>query len=186
LQEENRKRGALGEQLVVAFERRHLRLVGRPDLADQVRWAANDDGDGLGYDVLSFSQDGHELHIEVKATAFGPQTPFYLSSAELEFAGSHSESFALYRVYDVLASPRFYVLEGDITDAVDLVPVTYRAQTKSGAVKRSASKHPYLAGPAAEDTDTTPSSEPSPVVRGGGSHPTSVGTCSYDRGSRSA
>lgn len=117
LQEENRRRGALGEQLVVAFEQRHLRESGHPDLADRVRWVARDDGDCLGYDVLSFDVAGGERHIEVKTTALGAQTSFYISSAELEFARSHPMSFALYRVYDVLDSPRFYVLEGDVSQA---------------------------------------------------------------------
>ena len=66
-------------------------------------------------------------HIEVKATAFGPETPFYLSSAELDFARRHHESYVFYRVYDVLVAPRFYVLEGDIATMIDMTPVTYRA-----------------------------------------------------------
>ena len=136
LQEENRRRGRLGEQLVVAFERRQLREGGHSALADRVRWVARDDGDGLGYDVLSFNASGRERHIEVKATAFGALTPFYISSAELEFAHRHPRSFALYRVYDVLDNPRFYVLEGDIALAVELVPTTYRAQLKDSHRQR--------------------------------------------------
>jgi hypothetical protein len=128
LQEENSRRGALGEQLVVAFEQRQLRECGHPDLARRVRWVTWEDGDGLGYDVLSFDVAGGERHIEVKTTALGAQTPFYISSAELEFARSHPMSFALYRVYDVLDKPRFYVLEGDISQAVELVPTVFRAQ----------------------------------------------------------
>jgi|SRR5450755_642338 Domain of unknown function (DUF3883) len=140
LQEENQRRGALGEQLVVIFERQRLTQSGHPDLADQVRWAARDDGDGLGYDVLSFSEDGRERHIEVKSTALGAQTPFYISSAELEFARCHPLSFALYRVYDVLGTPRFYVLEGDIATAVDLVPTAYRAQVKDSSEQQDRGK----------------------------------------------
>jgi len=131
LQEENRRRGGLGEQLVLAFEQRRLRECGQPALADRVRWAARDDGDGLGYDILSFDLAGGEQHIEVKTTAFGAQTPFYISSAELEFARGHPRSFMLYRVYDVLDEPRFYVLKGDISKAVDLVPTVFRAQLAS-------------------------------------------------------
>jgi hypothetical protein len=92
---------------------------------------ARDDGDGLGYDVLSFDIAGGERHIEVKTTALGAETPFYISSAELDFACSHPRSFALYRVYDVLNDPRFYVLEGDISQAVELVPTVFRAQVTS-------------------------------------------------------
>jgi Domain of unknown function (DUF3883) len=130
LQEENSRRGRLGEQLVVAFEQRQLREAGHPDLADRVRWVARDDGDGLGYDVLSFGTAGHERHIEVKTTALGAQTPFYISSAELEFARCHPRTFALYRLYDVLDRPRFYVLEGDVATRVALTPITYRAELK--------------------------------------------------------
>jgi hypothetical protein len=140
LQEENERRGALGEELVVAFERQRLRRSGRDDLADRVRWAARDDGDGLGYDVLSFSLDGRQRHIEVKTTALGAPTPFYISSAELEFARSHPASFSLYRVYDVLSSPRVYILEGDITTAIDLVPTAYRASVRGGVGQSSDSQ----------------------------------------------
>lgn len=130
LQEENRKLGSLGEQLVVEFEVEQLRNSDRADLADRVQWVAKDRGDGLGYDVLSFDAAGNERHIEIKTTALGAQTPFYISSAELEFARCHPGSFALYRVYDVRHSPAFYVLEGDMAPVLDLAPTVYRAQLK--------------------------------------------------------
>jgi hypothetical protein len=128
LQEENTKRGATGEQLVVDYERIWLREQGRSDLADRVRWTARQDGDGLGYDVLTYSVDGQERYLEVKTTALGAVTPFYLSSAELEFARCHLQAYALYRVYDVLArQPRFFALQGDEILQLELTPVTYRA-----------------------------------------------------------
>ena len=146
LQEENSRRGRLGEQLVVAFEQRQLREAGHPDLADRVRWVARDDGDGLGYDVLSFTADGGERHIEVKTTALAAQTPFYISSAELEFARRHPRSFALYRVYDVLDRPCFYVLEGDIAASVTLTPVTYRAELNDTPVTSPPTQLPGVPG----------------------------------------
>jgi hypothetical protein len=97
LQEESRRVGKLGEKLVVEYEQARLRREGRADLADVVRWVADADGDGLGYDVLSFEASGEVLHIEVKATALAAQTPFYLPSAELDFARRHAGSYALYR-----------------------------------------------------------------------------------------
>jgi len=128
LQDENTRRGATGERLVVDYERTWLREHDRGDLADLVRWTARDDGDGLGYDVLSYGLDGHERYIEVKTTAQGALTPFYLSSPELQFAHSHPHSYALYRVYAVDARPpRFFVLQGDDISQLDLTPVTYRA-----------------------------------------------------------
>jgi hypothetical protein len=74
-----------------------------------------------------------ERYIEVKATAFEAQAPFYVSSAELEFARRHPTSFALYRVYDILKNPRFYVLKGNITSKVDLVPTVYQARPSTTA-----------------------------------------------------
>ena len=128
LQDENTRRGATGERLVVDYEQTWLREQDRGDLADRVRWTARDDGDGLGYDVLSYSLHGHERYIEVKTTALGALTPFYLSSSELQFARSHPHSYALYRVYAVDARPpRFFVLQGDGITQLELTPVTYRA-----------------------------------------------------------
>lgn len=127
LQEESRRRGDYGEQLVVSYEQTSLRHSGHPELAERVRWVAREDGDGLGYDVLSYNVEGHVRHIEVKATAYGRETPFYISFAELEFARHHLDSYALYRVFDVLGSPEFYVLEGNVADMLTLMPVTYRA-----------------------------------------------------------
>jgi hypothetical protein len=127
LQEESRRRGELGERLVVDYERHQLRQHERPDLADRVRWVARDDGDGLGYDVLSYRPNGSERHIEVKTTAFGAETPFYISSAELDFARRHVSSYALYRVFAVLDQPQFFVVEGDLTAHIETTPATYRA-----------------------------------------------------------
>jgi uncharacterized protein DUF3883 len=112
LQEENRRRGAQGEILVVDYERTWLRQHRRPDLASRVQWMSRDSGDGIGYDVLSFGPDGQERYIEVKMTAFGAEAPFYITSAELDFAQDHLDRYALYRVYGVLKKPQFFSLEG--------------------------------------------------------------------------
>lgn len=127
LQEESRRRGALGEELVLAYEQERLRQADCPHLAGKVRWAAREDGDGLGYAILSCDADGSIRHIEVKATAYGPETPFYLSSAELDFARRHQDSYMLYRVFDVLGSPEFYVIGGNVEDKLELTAVTFRA-----------------------------------------------------------
>lgn len=133
LHEENRRRGKLGEELVIGYERDWLRQHGRPDLADAIRWTAREDGDGLGYYVFSFDLNGRERYIEVKATAHGEGTPFYLSSAELDFAQRHADRYALYRVYDIDGERRFFALEGDITALLGLTPVTYSARITATA-----------------------------------------------------
>jgi hypothetical protein len=151
LQEENQRRGRQGENLVIDYERTWLRQHDRPDLASRVRWTARDDGDGLGHDVLSFDLGGQERYIEVKTTKLGIETPFYITSAELDFAQRNVEHYALYRVYDALGEPRFFALEGDITEAVTLTPVSYRAQISARA---SASSPPRgaIAEPAHDRT----------------------------------
>jgi hypothetical protein len=133
LNEENRQRGAQGEELVADYECSWLRQHGHPDLADRVRWTAREDGDGLGYDVLSYGLDGHERYIEVKTTRLGAETPFYITSAELDFARRHRGQYALYRVYDVLREPRFFALEGDIGEVLELTATTYSAQIATAA-----------------------------------------------------
>jgi hypothetical protein len=52
----NRELGKAGERFVVAFERDRLRRAGREDLANDVRWVSDLDGDGFGYDVKSFER----------------------------------------------------------------------------------------------------------------------------------
>ena len=54
----NRSLGKAGEAFVVDLERHQLTEADRPDLARKVRWVAAEDGDGAGYDVLSFDLAG--------------------------------------------------------------------------------------------------------------------------------
>ncbi|MDO9249232.1 MAG: DUF3883 domain-containing protein [Phenylobacterium sp.] len=78
----NRALGLAGEELVVGAERRKLQSLDRPDLARKVRWVSQEDGDGAGYDILSFDPAGGERLIEVKTTTGTRTTPFYLSRNE--------------------------------------------------------------------------------------------------------
>ncbi|MFN7265007.1 MAG: DUF3883 domain-containing protein, partial [Phenylobacterium sp.] len=64
----NRELGRAGEAMVLDFERHLLRRSGRRDLADQVRWTSEEDGDGAGYDISSFTPEGRPRLVEVKTT----------------------------------------------------------------------------------------------------------------------
>lgn len=68
----NKQLGSLGEQLVVEYEKAALILKGRPDLAARVCCISAIQGDGAGYDVLSFEVDGNEKFIEAKTTTNMP------------------------------------------------------------------------------------------------------------------
>jgi len=84
--EQNRALGRAGEERVLAHERTHLVTVGRLDLAERVRWVSEEDGDGAGYDIASFSSEGRNRLIEVKTTNGWERTPFHISRNELAVA----------------------------------------------------------------------------------------------------
>jgi hypothetical protein len=58
--------------MIFKFEQQRLRQVDRPDLARKVRWISQEEGDGAGYDILSFDQKGRERFLEVKTTVRFP------------------------------------------------------------------------------------------------------------------
>jgi hypothetical protein len=123
----NRALGKAGEALIIDFERRRLAEVERRDLVGKVRWVSQEDGDGAGYDILSFDHSGRERLIEVKTTCGTRTTPFFLTSNERSFAEERPEAFRLYRVYEFDQAPRFFKLRPPLQQAVVLEPITYRA-----------------------------------------------------------
>jgi hypothetical protein len=95
------KTGREGEELVFDIEKDYLVSIGKNDLADKVRHVSFEDGDGSGYDILSFFPDGREKYIEVKSTTKSLNKPFYISSNEIGFLKEHpNDSF----VYIILVS----------------------------------------------------------------------------------
>ena len=46
-------------------------MLGRPDLAEKVIHVSQIEGDGAGYDIKSFHEDGTVKYIEVKTTRGG-------------------------------------------------------------------------------------------------------------------
>ena len=125
---QNRSLGAAGEEFVIAYERNRLLALGSPKLGDKVEQVSRTRGDGLGYDVLSFEPDGRERFIEVKTTAFGKETPFFISRNEADFSAEFTEQFHLYRLFDFRKQPKMFDLSGRIHDKVRLDPVSYLAR----------------------------------------------------------
>jgi hypothetical protein len=124
----NRKLGLHGELFVLEYEKARLSRVGRNDLAEKVEWVSQEIGDGLGYDILSFEEDGAKLHIEVKTTNGGKATAFYISANEFEVWSDKVESYRLYRVFRFAKGPKLFVISGEPTTALKLEPTTYRAR----------------------------------------------------------
>lgn len=124
----NRSLGAAGELLVVEYERYRLRRAGLTGLAERIEHVSQTRGDGLGYDVRSFDSTGEERFIEVKTTAFGRETPFYVSRNERQLAEVAPRQFQLYRLFDFRKAPRLFVLPGAIETHCRLDPVSYLAR----------------------------------------------------------
>jgi hypothetical protein len=119
--------GIAGEEFVVRFEHWRLTQLGQPKLADRVEHVSQTQGDGLGYDVLSFDADGKERFIEVKTTAFSKETPFFVTRNELDFSKDASDHFVLCRLFEFRQKPRLFALKGALDQHCSLDPVTYRA-----------------------------------------------------------
>ncbi len=91
--------GDAGEIFILDYERKQLTKKDRDDLADKVQHVSKELGDGLGYDILSFDENGNEKYIEVKTTTQGIKTLFYMSDNEYNKAIS-TKNYFIYRVYD--------------------------------------------------------------------------------------
>lgn len=124
----NRALGKAGEALIVDFERRRLRALERKDLAAKVRWVAQEDGDGAGYDIHSYDREGNDRLIEVKTTQGARSTPFFVTRNELSLAHEHPDHFRLYRLYEVAQAPRLFKLRPPLEEAVTLEAETWRAR----------------------------------------------------------
>jgi hypothetical protein len=123
----NRKLGREGEELVLHFERQRLRLQDRVDLAKKVKWISQEEGDGAGYDILSFDHQGNERLLEVKTTVGSDTTPFYITRNELSLSSERPEAFRLCRVFDFSIRPRMFELAPPLADFVHLSPLSYEA-----------------------------------------------------------
>jgi Domain of unknown function (DUF3883) len=123
----NRSLGHAGEEFVLDLERRLLAEADRADLARKVRWVAVEDGDSAGYDVLSFSLDGHYRLIEVKTTNGSARTPFFLTRNECDLASERPAEWRIYRVHLFGRGPRVFTIEPPLESALKLTPQTWRA-----------------------------------------------------------
>ena len=112
-------------------ERRRLNGLGRQDLSDRVRWVARDDGDGFGFDILSFDGTGDEADrerwLEIKTTNGPKATPFFITSNELRVSKECPHVFRIVRLYDFRRQGRAYRLEPPLEKKVRLSPTIYRA-----------------------------------------------------------
>ena len=125
--------GLRGELLVVEYEQSILQHKQLARLAEQVKHIPSNEGDGLGYDVISFTPDGEKKYIEVKTTTGSDKEGFFISDAEVRFSRQNTSAYYLYRVCNFRSDPdraNLFMIEGDIEDYFRLAPVVYIASPK--------------------------------------------------------
>ncbi|MFN3644422.1 MAG: DUF3883 domain-containing protein [Gemmobacter sp.] len=125
--ERNRALGRAGEERVLAHERAALRTAGRDDLARKVRWVSEEDGDGAGYDIASFSPDGLPRLIEVKTTNGWERTPFHITRNELAVAEERRSEWCLFRLWNFSREPKAFELHPPLNAHVSLTATTFQA-----------------------------------------------------------
>jgi hypothetical protein len=116
-----------GQRFVLAYERARLRETGHKDKVAKLEWVAQDRGDGLGYHVRSFDEEGQPRYIVVKTTNFGARLPFVLSSAELAIGVEHGARACLYRVFAFSRGARLFLFPGPFEGRITLTPQQYLA-----------------------------------------------------------
>jgi hypothetical protein len=104
--------GKIGEEIVVASERKRLRKASRADLANKVVWVSQLSV-AEGYDVLSFETSGEPRHIEVKAST-SIIASFEMSLNEWNVASARSEHYYVYLVSEVFKRPKLRLLRNPV------------------------------------------------------------------------
>lgn len=121
--------GTFGELLIVNDEIEKLNIIG---IDKEVEHVAITQGDGLGYDIVSYDEKGEKMYIEVKTTSTDRIDNFYLSPKEIEMA--NNENYRIYRVYNLdMKTGEYDVMIFDNYDIQKLfkyVPVSYRVEFK--------------------------------------------------------
>jgi hypothetical protein len=120
--------GSSGERFVIAYEKASLLKLGKEKLADQVEHVAVTQGDSAGFDVLSFDENGKEKYIEVKTTAYGSLTPFYVTDNEVSTSRKMASDYYLYRTFEFRRKPKIFNKQGSLEKSFNLDPTQYMAR----------------------------------------------------------
>lgn len=128
----NRALGGAGKDRVLAHERAMLHGAGRADLAGRVRWVAEEDGDGAGYDIASFAPDGAPRLIEVKTTNGWERTPFHITRHELAVARDRPGKWCLLRLWNFAREPGAFELRPPLEVHVTRVATAFEARFSCG------------------------------------------------------
>jgi len=113
-QKRNKHWGDLGELWVLRYEKDHC----SSEFVNKISHASKSEGDGLGYDILSYDQNGHEKFIEVKTTTGNLNRPFFITGAEWQRSKKEPEKYFLYRLYNFNEKNKtadLLIIKGDLS-----------------------------------------------------------------------
>lgn len=127
-EQRNLKLGLLGEEFILEYEKWRLNSSGKEKLAEQVRWVSNEEGDGVGFDILSRNDNGTDKYIEVKTTKLGKDTPFFFTRNELKFSKDNNKNYHLYRLFNFNQKPKMFVKNGGLDTICSYVPISFKGQ----------------------------------------------------------
>ena len=125
--------GNLGEEYVLQYERQQLIDCGKPILAKKVRHVAVEEGDGTGFDILSYEPNGIKKYIEVKTTTGKLTSQFFITHTELARSIQEKDKYYLYRVYDfdrITKNGKIKIIRGDLSN-ICKVPTNYSVKLES-------------------------------------------------------
>lgn len=122
----NSSLGRAGEELALRYEQERLSRAGFERLAGKVEHVTRTQGDGIGFDILSFETSGEERFVEVKTTAFAKETPFFATTTEVAFARDNPTRYHLYRLFLFKAAPKCFILPGVLEQHCTLDPDSFR------------------------------------------------------------
>lgn len=132
-EKENKKNkllGNRGEEIVFSLEKEHLKSIGKRELADNVRWVSKED-DSLGYDILSFEDNGDEKYIEVKSTnqSENSNANFLISSNQYSKA-KKIKNYYFYIVFNAKGEkPKIWKIKEPLqyeNKGLTLTPISFR------------------------------------------------------------
>lgn len=121
-----RNLGALGEELVFDILKQQAEENG---LQTPIH-VSKEEGDGLGYDIRAFDEQGNEIKVEVKASKKKFSDGFEMTKNEVEASLEYPEHYKIYYVYDIdieTKDCKIKIYEGPFTDeSYRMVPTSYR------------------------------------------------------------
>lgn len=124
------KTGLKGEEIIFRMEKNYLQSIDKRELAEKVTHVSQEKGDGLGYDILSFFNDGRKKYIEVKTTSSKIKNSYNISRNELSFLKENPDQSFIYRlsIQDEFEPTLEIILARDFITQKELIPTSYQVK----------------------------------------------------------